>query len=118
MKRFFYVLIFCCVCFPFLVGAEESATPAAPTTPAVTNNPAEPLYFMCKNGAAVRTIRIQKKTGSCKTFYTKEGVDSMVGKSYRAEVCDDVANRIKTNLEKGDWKCRDISHSRVSSSME
>ncbi len=75
-------------------------------------------YIMCKNGKAVRTIRIEKKGNTCRALYTKEGVDQVVGKSEATETCQKVAQRIKVNLESGDWKCKDISQARVSSSME
>jgi hypothetical protein len=76
-------------------------------------------YFLCKSGAAVRTIRVeQKENQACHTYYTKEGIDKMVGKSGTADVCLQVANKIKINLEAGNWKCRDISQTRVSSSVE
>jgi len=74
-------------------------------------------YYICKSGASVRTIRISKKGNVCKTFYTKEGVDAMVSKSSNPQTCGDVAGRIKTNLESSNWKCKDISNSRVSSNF-
>jgi hypothetical protein len=75
-------------------------------------------YFLCKNGAAVRTMRVEQKDQGCKAFYTKSGVDKVVGKSGTSDVCLQVVNRIKSNLETGSWKCRDISQTRVSSSAD
>ena len=75
-------------------------------------------YILCKNGSVVRTIRVQLKGQSCKAIYTKEGTDQVVGKSGTPDVCFDIANKIKVNLEVGNWKCKDISQTRVSSSME
>lgn|GEM_PF-5423400 len=75
-------------------------------------------YFLCKSGASVRSIRIQKKNGICQTYYTKEGVDSVMSHSSKPQICIDVATKIRNNLESGDWKCRDISESRVSSSAD
>jgi hypothetical protein len=71
-------------------------------------------YVMCKSGSAVRTIRVQKKNNSCRTLYTKEGVDATVSKSVNPTVCGDVAGRIKVNLESSNWKCKDISNARLS----
>lgn len=73
-------------------------------------------YVMCKNGNVVRTIRIELKGQSCRAFYTKQGVDKEVGKSATPAVCHQVTDRIRKNLEASSWKCKDISHARVSSS--
>ena len=74
-------------------------------------------YYLCKSGATVRTIRISKSGAVCRTYYTKEGVDAVVSKSSNPQTCGDVAGRIKTNLEASNWKCKDISNSRVSSNV-
>lgn len=75
----------------------------------------KPTYVMCKNKDVVRTIRIVKTGTSCKVVYTKDGVDSIVGKSSTEDVCREVFDKIKINLEKADWKCKDITQARVSS---
>jgi hypothetical protein len=75
-------------------------------------------YVMCKNGEVVRTVRIEKNKGICQTTYTKEGVGTTVGKSAAQSVCRKVLGRIRENLEKANWKCKDITQSRVSSSIE
>lgn len=92
----------------FSLAQEKPATPNAP----------DASYYMCKNGMEIRTIRVEKKGSACRAYYTKEGVDKEVGKSNTSEVCMKVINRIKINLEAGEWKCRDISQSRVSSSQD
>ena len=78
----------------------------------------KPTYVMCKNKAVVRTIRIESKKNHCQTTYSKDGVETVVGRSGTAELCHEVFRKIKDNLEKADWKCRDITQSRVSSSAE
>ena len=80
-------------------------------------SPAEATYLMCKNKSAVRTLRIEKKNnGGCRTTYTKDGVEQKVGESWVVERCAKTMGAIRERLEKADWKCRDISQSRVSSS--
>ena len=76
-----------------------------------------PTYVICKNKDIVRTIRVEKSTQSCKTTYTKNGEDKIVGKSKTENVCIEVLTNIKKNLEESNWKCKDISASRVSSSL-
>ena len=102
--------------------AEEMKPAAAPQE---VTKPAEQVidaakadYLMCKNGEVVRTIRIEKNRGVCQTTYTKEGVGMTVGRSGVESVCRKVFERIRGNLEKANWKCRDITQSRVSSSIE
>ena len=75
-------------------------------------------YYMCKSGAAVRTVRVALKGQTCRAIYTKEGADQVVGKSGTPEACVQIIDKIKSNLEAGNWKCKDISNTRVSSSLE
>lgn len=76
-------------------------------------------YLICKNNNVVRTVRVHKKAnGGCETTYTKDGVDQSVGASWTVSRCSKVLGNIRTNLEKANWKCKDISEARVSSSEE
>jgi len=75
-------------------------------------------YILCKQSSYVRTIRIQLNGQACKTLYTKEGVDQIVGKSRTPDVCIEIASKIKTNLEAAKWKCKDINQAQVSSSLQ
>jgi hypothetical protein len=78
----------------------------------------DPDYVMCKLGGSVRTIRVDvSKNGACKATYTKEGIDQVVAKSGTDDVCRNVMKNIKENLSKANWKCRDISSARVSSTL-
>jgi hypothetical protein len=74
-------------------------------------------YLICKNNSVVRTIRVEKKGHGCKTTYTKDGVDNVVGRSGSETLCYEVFDRIRDNLEKASWKCKDITESRVSTSL-
>ncbi len=92
------------------VSAQESVLPAAEQDNKTT-------YLICKNGPSVRTLRVlTDKNGSCVTTYTKEGVDQSVAHSWKTERCSKVLGGIRINLEKAQWKCKDISEARVSSS--
>jgi len=77
----------------------------------------DPTYLICKLRGSVRTLRVEKKKGGpCITTYTKEGVDQQVSESWLNNRCSKVLLNIRDNLEKGNWKCKDISEARVSSS--
>ncbi len=76
-------------------------------------------YLICKNKSVVRTVRVQKKeNGGCRTTYTKDGVDQKVADSWAVPRCSKILGNIKINLEKANWKCKDISEARVSSTEE
>lgn len=105
MKKTFSILVL--VLFSFSSGfAEDKPIESAPA--------AKTSYLMCKSGAVVRTIRVEKKNNTCRTTYTKDGVETTVGKSTQEELCYEVFEKIRSNLEKGNWRCKDISSSRVS----
>ncbi len=83
----------------------------------ITEADSKTTYLMCKSKSRVRTLRVLKeKNGSCVTTYTKNGVDQKVSHSGSADRCSKVLANIRINLEKSNWKCKDISEARVSSS--
>lgn len=74
-------------------------------------------YWICKSKREVRTMRVfVAKDGICTTFYSKQGVEKSVGSGRNHDSCQNFLNNIKTNLEKSDWACRDISATRISAS--
>ncbi|MFP5520520.1 MAG: hypothetical protein ACLGGX_11495 [Bdellovibrionia bacterium] len=73
----------------------------------------EPMT-VCRNGSIVRTIRIEKIAGGCKTIYTKEGVDSQAGIAQTLQSCLDFATNISNNLSTAGWKCKTFNHAQVS----
>jgi hypothetical protein len=75
-------------------------------------------YWLCKSRKQVRTIRVVvDNSGICTTMYEKEGSEKSVGSGRNHESCFNFLNNIKTNLEKSNWTCRDISSSRMTASM-
>ena len=68
-------------------------------------------YIMCRQQKDVRTIRVSSASrGSCVTTYTKEGLDQEIARSSRKDLCAEVLTKVKANLEKANWKCKDISN--------
>ena len=106
--------------FTFLIGAPTLALAQAPAVEAVTAAvESNTTYLMCKNKSVVRTVRVSVKgNGGCMTTYTKDGIDKIVNESWAADRCGKVLNNIRENLEKASWKCKDISDSRVSASID
>jgi hypothetical protein len=115
----------------FLSGAAWAHTTAAPSAGATSNTEAtktdavptdsadakDATYLICKNKAVVRTLRVSTQVkGGCVATYTKNGIDQVVGHSWTTERCAKVIANIRENLEKANWKCKDISEARVSSS--
>ncbi len=74
--------------------------------------------FLCKYGKEVRTIRVHRVSQGCVVNYTKNRVEQVVGQSQSEQTCKDVSSRVKSNLEKGNWTCKDISNSRISTVSE
>lgn len=86
----------------------------AQTTVEVENK----AYWICKSRKEVRTIRVQiKDSGMCATFYSKAGEEKMIGSGRNQESCHNFLNNVKTNLEKSNWTCRDISSTRITASV-
>lgn len=76
-------------------------------------------YVLCKNRKQVRSIRVAiNNSGICSTFYSKEGDEKVVGSGKNHESCVNFLNNIKTNLEKSNWTCRDISSARTTAGLE
>ena len=76
------------------------------------------VYWMCKNRKEVRTIRVHVNSGICSTLYSKLGEEKVVGSGKNQESFVNFLNNIKTNLEKSNWSCRDISSTRITASAE
>lgn len=77
-------------------------------------------YWICKNKKEVRTIRVQidSQTKECSTFYSKLGSEKVVGSGKWHESCMNYLSNIRTNLEKSDWNCRDISSAKITGTTE
>lgn len=74
------------------------------------------LYYICKNQKEVRTMRVQiEASGVCVTYYSKQGSEKNVGSGKNHDSCANFLNNIKTNLEKSNWNCRDISSTKITS---
>jgi hypothetical protein len=74
---------------------------------------------ICRSTKAVRTLRIEKKSGDqCQTFYTKAGVDQNIGKSQNVASCLEYLNKVRETLEKAQWACKDIKVSTLSTITE
>jgi hypothetical protein len=74
-------------------------------------------YWLCKNQKEVRTIRVQiSNAGVCSTYYSKQGTEKVVGSGKNHDSCMSFMNNIRTNLEKSNWACRDISATRITAS--
>jgi hypothetical protein len=71
-------------------------------------------YWLCKHRKEVRTIRVYIKPDNiCATVYSKEGEEKIVGSGKNHESCMNFLNSIKSNLEKSNWNCRDISDTNI-----
>jgi hypothetical protein len=73
-------------------------------------------YWLCKHRKEVRTIRVHiDDKNICSTVYTKLGEEKVVGSGKNHESCINFMMSIKSNLEKSNWTCRDISDTKITS---
>ncbi len=77
-----------------------------------------PLAFViCKLHGNVRIVRVEVDAQNiCQTYYSKDGVEKLVGSGRNHDSCVQWLKNIKTNLEKSNWKCRDVESATVSES--
>jgi len=101
---------------PTPADSAESTTEKAKASEAIDKD--KSTYVICRNDKLVRTIRVDLKKGVCKAIYTKNGQDDIVGRSGAPDICYSVVNKIRTNLEKTVWKCKDVNPDRVSFTLE
>lgn len=71
-------------------------------------------YHLCKLNKEVRTLRIEKQPDKCEIMYNKYGKDQVVGAGQNHQSCEEVLTRVRGNLEKAGWKCREIKDASVS----
>lgn len=79
--------------------------------------PAEDLgsqYHLCKLNKEVRTLRVERAPEKCEIMYNKYGKDQVVGAGQNVQSCEEVLTRVRVNLEKAGWKCREIKDASVS----
>ncbi len=89
------------------------------SSPEAVANQENSSFVLCRNNNKVRTIRVTLSGGGwCKAIYSKEGTEETVGRSVSADLCYDVVFKIRANLEKGPWKCKDTKPDRVSFTQE
>ncbi len=78
----------------------------------------EVTYILCQTGNKVRTLRVEKKSNYCLGYYTKNGVDKLIGNFSSPRLCQKAILGIKRKLEGVNWKCRDISAALITTSPE
>lgn len=93
-----------------LTAAEEKANEKAD----------KPNFVLCRNDKNVRTIRVDKveaKGAHCLAYYTKNGVDKEVGRALNYNSCLKVMAGVKSNLEKSNWKCKELNNVTITSTI-
>lgn len=71
-------------------------------------------YVICKNNGQVRTIRVEVDAQNiCHTIYSKLGTDKEIGSGKNKGSCAQFLANVRTNLEKSNWKCRDVESATV-----
>lgn len=99
-----------------VIGLAFSVVPAFAQA-AIQNSP---NYVLCRNQKNVRTIHVEKvdEEKQCVTKYTKAGIDHEVGRAQHIQSCVKVMDNIKANLEKAQWKCKEVGNVSVTSAHD
>jgi hypothetical protein len=76
-----------------------------------------PNFVLCRNQKNVRTVNIEMDPSGqrCIAKYSKDGVAKEVGRGLNYESCIKVMENIKVNLEKSNWKCKEITNEIITS---
>lgn len=75
-------------------------------------------YWICKNKKEVRTVRVHvSEQGICSTLYSRDGSEKSIGSGKNQESCLKILDNVKTNLEKSNWACRDISSTKITANV-
>lgn len=75
-------------------------------------------YLLCKNQKIVRTLRIiETKDSGCVTKYSKLGVEKTIAQGTVRASCEKIMMDVKNTLERGWFKCRDISDAKIYESV-
>jgi hypothetical protein len=98
-------------------GGKKESPPAAPSTESKTSTVGTPIptplpekpsgkVVNCKNGLDERVIAAEPKGTGCQVLYTKSKVSIPTATSTRGtKHCEEVAERMKGNLERAGFKC-------------
>lgn len=64
------------------------------------------LSYTCLVGQDKRTITLQKGDKRCEVHYSKSGAENQMAWAEKTpSICDNVFDNIRTNIEKGGFKC-------------
>ena len=71
------------------------------------------VSIMCRNGKQIRTLKTRTGSdGVCKAMYNRDGAgEKLVGSGLNFDSCVGFLSKVRDNLEKGGWKCRDVKDS-------
>lgn len=70
---------------------------------------------LCKHNKTVRTLRVEiDKDQVCRTIYTKQGVDEVIGSGQNHQSCSEFVTNVRKNLEDAKWSCREVKEARTS----
>lgn len=84
-----------------------TAAPAAKPETASVAQPPQIESLICKRAEENRSIEIEpSQPQGCRLWYTRNGTRSAVASSVKSAVhCNQVRDRIRSNLENADFKC-------------
>lgn len=71
------------------------------------------VYVLCRNGKQIRTLKTRIGADNvCRAMYNRDGAgEKPVGSGLNYDSCVGFLSKVRDNLEKGGWKCRDVKES-------
>lgn len=71
------------------------------------------VFILCRNGKQIRTLKTQIGSDNvCRAMYNRDGnEEKSVGSGLNFDSCVGFLTKVRENLEKGGWKCRDVKES-------
>lgn len=90
------------------------------TTPAFSQTEYVPESFVwaCQLKNSFRSIKVDHSPSRCSTIYSKNGQDQLMSRTTDRGACEAVAENIRGNLEKANWKCKALDNSSFKTTSE
>ncbi len=68
------------------------------------------VFILCRSGKQIRTLKTRVGSDNvCHAMYNRDGnEEKAVGSGLNFDSCVGFLAKVRDNLEKGGWKCRDV----------
>ncbi len=78
----------------------------------------ESFVWACHFKNSFRSIKVDHSATRCSTTYSKNGQDQLMSRTTDRAACEAVAENIRGNLEKANWKCKALDNASFTTTSE